>query len=1130
MSSTKVKFSLKAKLILSTTTILIVVFAILGMLVFWGLSNLSNTFLVMNAGRAEEVKKELKNFSDQSTERIKERYSKKLEQKGLALVKKDSGSLYTPFMDNSFMQIRDFLKNSFSDDKEVVHASFFVLESGQIKGWQLLNNEYPEGLDLPFEYSQKEKAFKGTYKGKKKVSITDEAVNELIQVTKPSTFFRTELNAEGSLVGYIDAIVPIYDGMLSTNPLQALKKIKTDGGVVAYLRYRLSLDEMNKAINEEKKSFESALSKLEQGNTDSAKKTKMVGGEMLEKVLRYMGISAGGLIAISVLVIFIFSKKITSPILKLIEIARLISQGNYKVKVDIVTNDEVGILASTFKDMAAAIVKRDDELAELNRGLEDQVKERTKQLNEEMKKVRNLLDSMQQSVFSIEANGNIVEPVSKFSEQIFKQEIASKNMMDVIFNGLDPKSEQMVAFNTAMIAVFDEGDMQWMLMEDNFPARIVKGSGDDLQVLKISYTPIWNNEGLLKQIMLVVQDVTTIEKLELQIALERKSSAEKNEILQELSACDVESIQTYINSTYTLLEQSIELMNDPEIFMQNRAELFRHLHTIKGNSRVYGFMKLSAQIHHLEGEVATFRDKEDAIVTHEELSDMQKQLAEFIGLFQKYTFFSESILRIDNQYKGNTLQQLHTDLLAGKLDFVKLQKSALAIKATGTDVAVNSVNALLANFSNKVALNQLQLYSKSSFVQSNLFYGFDRDFSNLGAWYKSITKNDKNAKIHLSVQYLVEDTKSASLVLYYIVLNEIVLSGNLKFLIEEFKKNQVDWNFLCTKFYCLRSLDLPTEFFNGLEEFLKEQYKDLDGLNIEVETMKDLFKATLTALTSKDTENSIKYICEECELPAIMKKLNQKLYQLFIGHDYAFVFMHIEFLSSYVSRAARKPSAAVVYQESINRLRFFADGQNNVELKTLIEGLSYVPLKASLDIYYSLVDELSAKLNKKINFSIVGDNVFLNKKSAENFKNALTHLVRNSLDHGIEEEELRLKWGKSKSGNIQLSLEQGPQAIKVVLSDDGKGIDSDLLRTKLVEKKIYDLDKVKKLSDQEVKESIFLPEFSTKDEVSEISGRGVGMDAVKKIIEEMGGRIELRSTAKVGTEFVMLIPMSEKNS
>jgi two-component system chemotaxis sensor kinase CheA len=173
-----------------------------------------------------------------------------------------------------------------------------------------------------------------------------------------------------------------------------------------------------------------------------------------------------------------------------------------------------------------------------------------------------------------------------------------------------------------------------------------------------------------------------------------------------------------------------------------------------------------------------------------------------------------------------------------------------------------------------------------------------------------------------------------------------------------------------------------------------------------------------------------------------------------------------------------------------------------------------------------LVRELALELDKKIELEMTGGETELDRQVLEMIKDPLTHMVRNSADHGLESPAERARAGKPESGRIKLSAYQQGGYIVIEVADDGRGLDAQKIRAKLLESGLATLAELDRMSDLEVYNFIFRAGFSTANAVSEVSGRGVGMDVVRNNIELIGGTVELTSTSPAGTTFIIKIPLT----
>lgn len=186
--------------------------------------------------------------------------------------------------------------------------------------------------------------------------------------------------------------------------------------------------------------------------------------------------------------------------------------------------------------------------------------------------------------------------------------------------------------------------------------------------------------------------------------------------------------------------------------------------------------------------------------------------------------------------------------------------------------------------------------------------------------------------------------------------------------------------------------------------------------------------------------------------------------------------------------------------------------------------ISLIPFGVSMTRYKRMVHDLSEQLNKKVDFVIDGADTVLDKKIIETLSDPIMHILRNCVDHGIEDPEERVKLEKEKTGTITMKIYHQSNNVIVKIIDDGKGIDLQQIREIALDKKIINPEQ--SLTDNELYSLIFLPGFSSAKEVSNVSGRGVGLDVVKRNISEIRGTIDVQSEKGKGTTFTIKLPLT----
>ena len=224
------------------------------------------------------------------------------------------------------------------------------------------------------------------------------------------------------------------------------------------------------------------------------------------------------------------------------------------------------------------------------------------------------------------------------------------------------------------------------------------------------------------------------------------------------------------------------------------------------------------------------------------------------------------------------------------------------------------------------------------------------------------------------------------------------------------------------------------------------------------------------------------------------------------------------------SMVTRCPAVSHVENEYYNRakhqLRRICD-----DLKDVAMSVRMIPLSATFRKMVRLVHDLATKSNKKIKLNIVGEDTEVDKTVIEQIADPLVHIVRNSCDHGIESHEERVANGKPDTGTVTLEGRHEGGEVWILIHDDGHGLNREKILAKALEKGIVGPD-AKDWPDEKIYRIIFEAGFSTADKITDISGRGVGMDVVRKNIEKLNGRIDIQSTEGKGSTFILRIPLT----
>jgi two-component system chemotaxis sensor kinase CheA len=215
-------------------------------------------------------------------------------------------------------------------------------------------------------------------------------------------------------------------------------------------------------------------------------------------------------------------------------------------------------------------------------------------------------------------------------------------------------------------------------------------------------------------------------------------------------------------------------------------------------------------------------------------------------------------------------------------------------------------------------------------------------------------------------------------------------------------------------------------------------------------------------------------------------------------------------------------SVSLLQQDIASTLKMTTD-----KLQNQIMALRMLPISTVFDLFPRTVHDLAREYNKKVTLDVNGADTEVDKKMLEEIKDPLMHLLRNAVDHGIEPTDERKKKGKDEYGTIALSAWQEGDRIFIRVADDGRGIDPQHVRDHAVKKGLIEEEEAQRLADDEARHLVFLPGFSTSTIITDVSGRGVGMDVVRKNVEDnLKGQVMLSSEPNKGSEFTLVLPLT----
>ena len=528
-----------------------------------------------------------------------------------------------------------------------------------------------------------------------------------------------------------------------------------------------------------------------------------------------------------------------------------------------------------------------------------------------------------------------------------------------------------------------------------------------------------------------------------------------------------------------LEEKTLELEEDPtnsEII----NSLFRDYHTIKGSAGVAGLETISRLAHKLEDLLSNVRDNKIQVS-----EDLIKNLLSGLDLIKQLIFGEE----VDTEYVESFINGLalwldtdsndefdnkKEDKPIDKILYIKIKLNR-EIFETGQDP--------LMLFKELDDLG-LVLNTKTSVDFTSEFSDFD-PYKNYCSW--KIIYNTKESISEIEDVFIFVSDE-----------NDIEIKDITKLYANYFENFDEGLNALSLledKFPTVEDV-VKTEHAR-LEELLKRKY-DL--------TEKDIKKFIDSKSSKTNKTNFLKIGTKKLDL--LMDKMGEILIAVSALH------------SSLVGISKDNFSAGK--RQSLTKL-------NNLSslvflMQEDVMSLRMIPIESTFKRFKRMVRDLAKDFSKKIKMSFSGTDTEIDKTINDKIIDPLKHIIRNSVDHGIEKPEIRESKGKNPEGKISLSAYHREGKVIIEIEDDGKGLDKEKIRQKALERDLISPEK--EYSDRDIFSLIFHPGFSTADEVSEVSGRGVGMDVVRKNVDDLNGAIDIDSKKDVGTNIKIKLPLT----
>ena len=527
-------------------------------------------------------------------------------------------------------------------------------------------------------------------------------------------------------------------------------------------------------------------------------------------------------------------------------------------------------------------------------------------------------------------------------------------------------------------------------------------------------------------------------------------------------------LEMFVFETTQLLEQLEQIIIANCYEQENINEIFRIMHTIKGSSAMMNFKNISMLTHKIEDLFYFIRDNKPPNIDYSKLSDIMLESIDFIKL---------EISKIEN---GNKLDGDSSPIREKVDNFLTIIKDFNYKAEAAEEKTENSAEK--AEEDSKI---QNDVLSNKKKFKATVFFEEDCELENIRAYT------------------LINDLKTIAEDIYYIP--DIEKSDSAEII----RKDGIQiWFKTDISFNDVHSILSKTIFLRNMELIeLEESNESNQHINSNIKQFH-----TDVASSMKDMEQNTHMLSSNQSMISVnvakLDKLMDLVGELVISETMVTHNSDLEGL-----KLDNFQKAASQHRKIIN------------ELQDIAMSIRMVPLSATFRKMNRIVHDMSKKLSKEVRLEIIGEETEVDKNIIECISDPLMHIVRNSIDHGIEPTEERKAKGKPDVGTIILEAKNVGGDVLIIIKDDGRGLDK---------RKILDRAKARglmnrpesELTDKEIYSYIFLPGFSTNENVTEYSGRGVGMDVVAKNIGSIGGTVSVDSIPDKGATITLKIPLT----
>lgn len=540
-------------------------------------------------------------------------------------------------------------------------------------------------------------------------------------------------------------------------------------------------------------------------------------------------------------------------------------------------------------------------------------------------------------------------------------------------------------------------------------------------------------------------------------------------------------------------KENLQLLNQSLLSLeqnpQDRAvidEIFRAAHTLKGMSGTMGFNRMAKVTHDMESVLHLIRN--DELKINSNLIDL---LFKCLDVIENYT---ENIIKTGSEGDNNY------DEIINSL------KVVLDKKGAGNEPKVTSLK-----------VTKEKTLKNSEYETANFRINqFERNAINKAY---EMGMNVFEITVVLNKSCVLKSARS------FIIFQTLERHGEIiksEPRVEDIEDEKFDFEFTVI---CITKKDASvfTKDINQIAEIEKVIVKTIDSAKLDDSQIEDYQEDLIENDNLESNE-------EEGEVDKNQSKSQMKNYKAKTGKTVRVDIDRLDILMNLVSEL-------IIIKTRLEGIDDVETSQNYAEAVEYLERITtslhdavmkvrMVPVDLVFNRFPRMIRDVSRELGKDIVLTMTGTETELDRTVIDEIGDPLIHLIRNSADHGVESKEKRKEIGKSPSGHINLRAYQSGNNVVIEVEDDGQGIDLDKVKNKAIKNGILKKDMVNNLSQKDIIDLLFKPSFSTSEEITGLSGRGVGLDVVKTKIEQLGGIVEVETERGVGSKFIIRLPLT----